>query len=103
MHLNAFNNGNFVHTMCTTVLKMAMLRGKQTNKHEVQPGGTRTTQTAPLLTACQNRWSPPLDLDPPQALLLEQSPHCVCLLWGVSLGERWAASTTASIEAIWAS
>lgn len=70
-------------------------QGKQTNKHAVQRGGTRTAQTTPLLTACQSCRSPPLDPDPPQALLLEQSPHCVCLLWGVSLGERWAASTTA--------
>ena len=64
---------------------------------------SKTAQTTPLLTACQSCRSPPLDPDPPQALLLEQSPHCVCLLWGVSLGERWAASTVATIGATWAS
>lgn len=48
--------------------------------------------TTPLLKACQSCRSPPLDPDPPQALLLEQSPRCVRLLWGGSLGESWAAS-----------
>lgn len=102
MHLNASNNGNSVYTPRTKVPQRAKLREKQTNKHAVQRGGICTAQTTPLLTARQSCRSPPIDPDPPQALLLEQSPHCVCLLWGVSLGERWAASTVATIEAIWA-
>lgn len=62
--------------------------GKQTNKHAVHCGGTHTAQATPLLTACQSCRSPPLDPDPPLAVLLEQSPCCMCvrLLWGGSLG-----------------
>lgn len=76
---------------------------KQTCSLALRGETSKTAQTTPLLTACQSCRSPPLDPDPPQALLLEQSPHCVCLLWGVSLGERWAASAVATIGATWAS
>lgn len=78
-------------------------RGKQTNKHAALRLGTCTVQTRPLLTARQSRRSPPLDPDPPQALLLEQSPLCVCLLWGVGPGQLWAATDVATIEALWTS
>lgn len=72
---------------------------KQTCSLALRGETSKTAQTTPLLTACQSCRSPPLDPDPPQALLLEQSPHCGCLLWG----ERWAASAVATIGATWAS
>lgn len=100
MHLTASKNGNCVYAMHTKVFQTAKLRGKQTNKHAAHCGGTRMVQTTPLLTACQSCWSPPLDPDPPLALLMEQSPRCVSQLWGVGLGERCVASTVATIEAI---
>ncbi len=81
---------------------MAKLReNKQTNTQFSV--GKLTPCRLHLYLACQSCPTPPLDPDPPQALPLEQSPHCVCLLWGVSLGERWAASTVATTGAIRAS
>lgn len=75
---------------------------KQTNM-QLSVGELARLRLHLYFTACQSRASPPLDPEPPQALLLEQSPRCVRLLWGVGLGERWAASTAARIEAIRAS
>lgn len=86
------------NTCCLATQKR--IRSSRSNKQT--SWGAGDLQNSPLLPACQSCWSPPSDPGPgpPQALLLEQSPHCVRLLSPTD--NIRLPSTQAAIEGFWA-
>lgn len=79
IHLNVSQNGK---TVFSKVLQAAKQRENQQTNMKLSVGELDMIQTTPLLTARQGCQPPALDPDPPQALLVEQRPRCVSLLWG---------------------